>query len=101
LQVLDVMQRSGQPLAQLAAGMQRFPQVMLNVRVARRFDPRAIPAIAAAVAEVEARLAGQGRVVLRPSGTEPLIRVMVEGRDEAMTRSCAEQIAAAVRAASV
>lgn len=98
LQVLEVMRRTGQSLAALAAGMTRFPQVMINVRVAQRFDPAAVPEVAAAVAGVEKRLAGAGRIVLRPSGTEPLIRVMVEAREEAAARSCAESIAAAVRA---
>jgi phosphoglucosamine mutase len=101
LAVLEVMQRSGQTLAQLAAGMTRLPQVMLNVRVARRFDPLAVPAVAAVVAEVERDLADTGRVVLRASGTEPLIRVMVEARDARTTQACAERIAAVVRAASV
>ena len=100
LQVIGVMRKSGRSLAELAAGMARFPQVLLNVRVAARFDPAAVPAVGAAVATVEQRLGGEGRVVLRPSGTEPVIRVMVEGRDEALTRSCAEQIAAAVSAAA-
>jgi phosphoglucosamine mutase len=100
LQVLDVMKRTGHSLAQLAAGMPRFPQVMINIPVARRFDPGQVPGVAAAVGEVEQRLGGEGRVVLRASGTEPLIRVMVEGRDAGMTRTCAEQIATAVRQAS-
>jgi phosphoglucosamine mutase len=100
LQVLEVMRRSGQTLAQLAAGMPRLPQVMLNVKVARRYDPASVPAVAAAVAAVEGRLGGEGRIVLRPSGTEPVIRVMVEARQEALARSSAEEIAAAVRAAS-
>ncbi len=80
--------------------MSRLPQVMLNVRVAQRFDPLAVPAVAAVVRQVEQKLAGEGRVVLRASGTEPLIRVMVEGRDARMTRACAEQIEAAVKVAS-
>jgi phosphoglucosamine mutase len=101
LQVLDVMKRTGHSLAQLAAGMSRFPQVMINVTVAKRFDPMAVPEIAAAVKLVEQKLADAGRVVLRASGTEPLIRVMVEGRDAGATRACADQIAAAVRAASL
>jgi phosphoglucosamine mutase len=101
LQVLDIMKRTGHSLAQLAAGMSRFPQVLLNVRVARRFDPLAVPAVAAAVKQVEQKLAGGGRVVLRASGTEPLIRVMVEGRDARTTQACAEQIEAAVRVASL
>ncbi|MEO8316120.1 MAG: phosphoglucosamine mutase [Pseudomonadota bacterium] len=100
LQVLDVMKRTGHSLAQLAAGMARFPQVMINVKVAQRFDPMARTAVAAVVGQVEQMLAGEGRVVLRASGTEPLIRVMVEGRDADVTRGCAEQIAVAVRAAS-
>jgi len=100
LQVLDVMRRSGKSLTELAAGMARMPQVLLNVRVTRRFDPAAVPGVASAVAEAQTRLAGAGRIVLRPSGTEPLIRVMVEGREEQLARVCAEQIAEAVRSAS-
>jgi phosphoglucosamine mutase len=100
LQVLDVMKRTGHSLAQLASGMTRFPQVMINVPVAKRFDPTGVPSVAAAVSRVEQHLAGEGRVVLRASGTEPLIRVMVEGRDAGATRVCAEQIAVAVQAAS-
>jgi phosphoglucosamine mutase len=80
--------------------MQRFPQVMVNVRVARRFDPRAVPAVRDAVERVEQRLAGHGRVVLRASGTEPVIRVMVEAEDEAQARSTADELAAAVLAAA-
>jgi phosphoglucosamine mutase len=101
LQVLAVMVRTGRTLAELSADMPRFPQVLLNVRVAQRFDPLAVPAVREAVARVEQRLAGEGRVVLRASGTEPLIRVMVEGRDEAETRSCADDIVRVVQAASV
>jgi phosphoglucosamine mutase len=100
LQVLEVMRRTGKSLAALAAGMTRLPQVLLNVRVARRFDPASVPQVADAVAAAESRLGGAGRIVLRPSGTEPLIRVMVEGREEPLARACAEQIAEAVRSAS-
>jgi phosphoglucosamine mutase len=100
LQVLAVMRAEGRGLAELAAAMRRFPQVLLNVRVTRRFDPQASPAVRAAVEAVEKRLGADGRVVLRASGTEPVIRVMVEGREETETRDCAEQIAAAVEAAS-
>jgi phosphoglucosamine mutase len=100
LQVLSVMRRTGHSLAQLASAMPKFPQVMRNVRVAQRFEPMARPAVAAAVAAAERQLGGEGRVVLRPSGTEPLIRVMVEGRDAAQTAACAEHIAAAVQAAA-
>ena len=64
------------------------------------FDPAAVPAVSAAVARVEKNLGHEGRVVLRASGTEPVIRVMVEGREEAVTRGYAEEIAAAVKAAA-
>jgi len=100
LQLLAVMRRSRQRLAELAAGMQRFPQVLLNVRVAQRFDPGTIPAIRDSVSSIEARLAGRGRVVLRASGTEPLIRVMVEGHDEKTTRAYATELAEVVKAAA-
>jgi phosphoglucosamine mutase len=97
LQVLAVMRETGQSLAELAAGMARFPQTMINVKVARRFDPQSIPELEDTVQRVESRLGEDGRVVLRPSGTEPVIRVMVEARDETDTVRCAEEIAAVVR----
>jgi phosphoglucosamine mutase len=97
LQVLAVMRETGQGLAELAAGMPRFPQTMINVRVARRFDPSSVPEIDETVQRVALRLGEDGRVVLRPSGTEPVIRVMVEARDETDTVRCAEEIAAVVR----
>ena len=97
LQVLAEMRRSRRSLAELSAGMQRFPQVLLNVKVAKRFDPQTVPAVQQAVAKVERHLNGDGRVVLRASGTEPVIRVMVEGREEAATRACANELADAVR----
>ncbi|HNS28649.1 MAG TPA: phosphoglucosamine mutase [Steroidobacteraceae bacterium] len=100
LQVIGVMRQTGRSLAELAAGMSRFPQVLLNVKVAQRFDPSTVPAVNAAVAKVEKDLGDEGRVVLRASGTEPVIRVMVEGREEAQTRAFAEEIATAVRAAA-
>jgi phosphoglucosamine mutase len=98
LQVLAVMRSTGRSLAELAVEMPRFPQVMINVRVERRFDPTGSAAVLEAVAAVEKSLAGEGRVVLRPSGTEPVIRVMVEGREEGQTRDFAQRIADAVRA---
>jgi phosphoglucosamine mutase len=99
LQVLGIMKQTGQSLAELAAGMQKFPQVMINVKVAERFDPKTRPTVTAAVADVEKRLGAEGRVVLRASGTEPVIRVMVEGRDESQTRALATELADVVRAA--
>ena len=97
LQVLAVMKRTGRPLAELAAGMPQFPQVMVNVRVRERIDPGQSPAIQAAVSRVEAALGRTGRVVLRASGTEPLIRVMVEGEDEAVVTRHANELAETVR----
>ena len=100
LQVLAVMQRSGKSLAELVAPMPKYPQVLENVRMSRKLDPSASPSIQAAVQSAETRLAGQGRVVLRPSGTEPVIRVMVEGRDERLVVQLAKELAAVVAAAA-
>jgi phosphoglucosamine mutase len=99
LQVLAAMKQTGRPLAELTAGMARFPQVMVNVRVKERIDPARSPAIQAAVQRVEALLGDAGRVVLRASGTEPLIRVMVEGRDEPVVKRHAQELAEVVRQA--
>jgi phosphoglucosamine mutase len=99
LQVLAVMKRSGLSLAELSSGMRKFPQVLLNVKVAKRFDPSGVPAVQKAILRIEERMAGDGRVVLRASGTEPVIRVMVEGRDEADTRAAATELAEVVKAA--
>ena len=100
LQVIAVMRQTGAKLAELASHMSHYPQVLLNVKIARRVDLSTLPAIAAAVAAAEGRLKDSGRVVLRPSGTEPLIRVMVEGRDESVVRAEAEGLAAVVKAAA-
>ena len=100
LQVLAVMKATGQSLAELAAGMRRFPQTMINVRVAERFDAAKHPAVAPAIAAVERALGERGRVVLRASGTEPLIRVMVEGEDAQAVERHATALAEAVRAAA-
>ena len=97
LQVLAVMRQSGRSLAELTAPMRKFPQVLLNVQVAKRFDPAGVPAVCEAVQRVEQRMGGQGRVVLRASGTEAVIRVMVEGRDEGQTRAAAAELAEVVR----
>ena len=70
------------------------------MKVAKRFDPAEVPAVREAVQRIEKRMSGEGRVVLRPSGTEPVIRVMVEGRDESATRAAATELADVVRAAA-
>jgi phosphoglucosamine mutase len=100
LQVLAVMKQTGSGLAELAAGMKKYPQVLLNVRIAKPFDPATEPTVSRVVEEVERRLKGRGRIVLRASGTEPLIRVMVEGSDAALVKKGAKDIAAAVETAS-
>jgi len=99
VQLLDLLNRSGRPLSELAAdAMQRLPQVLVNVRVAHR-DPDVAVAIAADIAAVEAELGATGRVLVRPSGTEPLVRVMVEAPDTAQATSAADRLVQAVVAA--
>ena len=100
LQVLAVMKATGKTLAELAAGMHKFPQQLINVQVARRFDAAADKTVAAAVAKVERALGKRGRVVLRASGTEPVIRVMVEGEDAQAVAQHAAALAEAVSAAA-
>jgi phosphoglucosamine mutase len=100
LQVLAVMKQTGAGLAELAAGMRKYPQVLLNVRVAKRFDPLLEPTVLKAAQEVERRFDGRGRIVLRASGTEPVIRVMVEGHDADLVKQGARDIASVVEAAA-
>lgn len=100
LQVLAFMKQTGKSLAELAAPMPKYPQVLENVRMRAKIDPAKSPAIQDAVKAAESRLAGEGRVVLRPSGTEPVIRVMVEGRDEKLVRELAKSLAGVVAAAA-
>ena len=99
LQVLEVLVASGRPLASLAADMFKYPQIMINVPIdgAASADLEQQPEIAEAIADVERRLDGQGRVVLRSSGTEPVVRVMVEGRDQPTVQTLAEQLAGVVK----
>lgn len=99
LQVLAAMRHTGLPLAQLAAGMTQYPQVMVNVRVQERTDPLRSAAIQAAVQRAERQLGDFGRVVLRASGTEPVIRVMVEGREPGEVNRLANELADTVRKA--
>lgn len=99
LQVLEVMVRSGKSLAELKQGMQKFPQTMINVPVAAGGLERlaASVRINAAVSDIETELNGKGRVILRPSGTEPLIRVTLEGADSVQVERLARQLADTVR----
>ena len=100
LQILAVMKRTGKPLSELAAGMTRYPQKMLNVPTSRRVDPDTCPAIRDAVSQAESELAQSGRVVLRASGTKPVIRVMVEGRNENQVLALAKRLASVVAEAA-
>jgi len=100
LQVLHAMRESGRSLAELTADLVMVPQVMLNVDVPKGFDWQAHAAIASAQAAAEKALNGKGRVLLRPSGTEPVLRVMVEGEPRNAIESAANAIAEAVRLAA-
>jgi len=100
LQVLQNMKETGRSLAELAAPMLKYPQVLENVKVATRIDPSKSPQIQEAVARAETRLGTSGRIVLRPSGTEPVIRVMVEGSDDKLVREIAKELAASVASAA-
>ena len=99
LNVLRVMAETGRTLADLAGDLKTFPQVLLNVRVRERRDWMTIPEAAQAIADVEARLGGRGRLLVRYSGTEPLLRVMIEGERQAEINAWAAHIVDAVRAA--
>ncbi len=100
LQVLHAMRESGRSLAELTAELVMYPQVLVNVSVPRGFDWQRHHSIAKAQADAERSLNGRGRVLLRPSGTEPVLRVMVEGEPREVIESAAQSIAAAVRSAA-
>ena len=97
LQVLQAIARSGRGLAELLAGVELFPQVLINVRLQPGQDWKGNAALQAAIAQAEAELGETGRVLIRASGTEPLLRVMVEARDAAQARALAERMADAAR----
>jgi phosphoglucosamine mutase len=97
LNVLRTVALTGRPLAELAADLVTYPQVLLNVRVRERADLGTIPQVAAVIAQVEARVAGQGRLLVRYSGTEPLLRVMLEGQDQGEIKEWAQEIVDVVR----
>jgi phosphoglucosamine mutase len=97
LNVLRTMAASGRELTDLASDLTTYPQVLLNVRVERKVDLKMIPEIAKVMSSVESQLLGNGRLLVRYSGTEPLLRVMLEGRDEAEIRRWGQQIIDAVK----
>ena len=96
LHLAFVMAEKGQTLAELAADFIRYPQVLVNCRAAKREGWEQNQRIQQAMQEVQAKLEGRGRLLVRPSGTEPLIRVMVEGEDEAEIKALAENLAAII-----
>jgi phosphoglucosamine mutase len=96
LQVVLALAESGRTLAELKAGMSKFPQTMINVRLSQKVDISGNQTINDAVTAAETELAGRGRVLLRPSGTEPLIRVMVEGEDQLLVNKLVQSLATTV-----
>jgi len=100
LQVLSAIRASATTIADLCRGLALYPQELVNVRVAKGFDWQKQPAVAKAKSEAERALGKNGRVLLRPSGTEPVLRVMVEGRDDAEVRRLARMIAETVQEAA-
>jgi len=93
LEVLRTMADTGRELDELAAGFVAYPQVLVNVRVARKPDLAGVPGVARAMAEVEAALDGHGRLLVRYSGTEPLVRIMIEGKDQQDIQRWADELA--------
>jgi phosphoglucosamine mutase len=98
LRVMTRIAQTGSSLADLASAMQTLPQVLINVEVADKSSAAAAPSVQTAVQEAEAELGDTGRILLRPSGTEPMIRVMVEAADEDVAHRVANRVADAVSA---
>ena len=96
LQVLSAIVETGSSLHELKSGMEKFPQTMVNVRTEQRFDFENSSFVTEARQDVDSRLGDKGRILLRASGTEPVIRVMVEGQDPQLVAECAHYLAQAV-----
>ena len=99
LQVLTAVVRSGRSLQELRQGMIKFPQQLINVKIGQKSDPMQNALVRDAVAQVEAELGARGRVLLRASGTEPVIRVMVEGEHQSQISRLCQHLADVVRSA--
>ena len=97
LNVLRTIAATGRDLSDLASEMTAYPQVLMNLRMERKVDLKTIPEVAAVMASIESRLAGQGRLLVRYSGTEPLLRVMLEGQNEADIKRWAQELIDAVK----
>ncbi len=97
LQILSIMKQTGKPLSELAQCMKTYPQTLVNVRVKERKDLASIPEIAKRMAEVEKKLDGTGRLLVRYSGTEPKVRVMLEGENQQVIKALAEDLAGLIK----
>jgi phosphoglucosamine mutase len=97
LQVLSIMKQTNKPLSELAACMKTYPQVLVNVRVKERSDLASVPEIAKRMAHIEKKLDGTGRLLVRYSGTEPKVRVMIEGEDQKEIKALAEDLAGIIK----
>lgn len=97
MQVLYLMKKRNAPLSKLASGIKLFPQILINVEVEHKHDIKTIPEIGEAVKAAEKRLAGSGRILVRPSGTEPKIRVMLEGEDLKLITKLGEDISRVIK----
>ncbi len=97
LQILSIMLKNKKPLSELSKVMQIFPQILISVDVNKPKDILQIPAISNQIQKAENKLKGKGRIVVRPSGTESKIRVMVEGEDEGEIKLIAEELAGVIK----
>jgi phosphoglucosamine mutase len=97
LQILAIMKQTDKPLSQLAACMKTYPQTLVNVKVRERRDLESIPEIAGRMSEISKKLEGTGRLLVRYSGTEPKVRVMIEGEDEQEIKQLAEELAGIIK----
>ena len=100
LQVLAVMRRTGRRMSELARQFEPVPQLLENVKFAKGATPLKNEKVQSVIAQAEARLNGSGRILVRPSGTEPLIRIMAEGDDEKLVHQLVAEIAGAVKQAA-
>jgi phosphoglucosamine mutase len=97
VQVLHLMKKKGVSLSKLSSEIKLYPQVIMNVEVERKHDLKTIPQIQEAIKNAEKRLSGKGRILVRSSGTEPKIRVMVEGKDEKLVLKIAKGVSQVVK----